>query len=518
MAAEARARDGAAAGAAEPEEGPLYLRVARALEDQIRSGVLRVGDRVPSIRELRRQRRVSASTVLQAYLWLESRGRIEARPRSGFYVRTPFAEMVPEPAAPPASPAPTTVGVGAVLGEILRAASDPSKVPFGAACPGPDLLPNRRLNLILRGIARRSPFHSARYEFPPGAPSLRRQIARRSFEMGCSLPPDEIVVTCGAMQALNLCLMAVARKGDVVAVESPTYFGILQAIEALGLRAVEVPAHPRTGIDLDKLDDAARRRRLAACIVQTSCHNPLGAVMPDDRKRELAQLAARRGLPVIEDDVYGDLVFEGPRPVTAKAFDRKGLVLLCSSFSKVLAPGFRIGWVHAGRFTGEVLKLMFLTTVAAPSLPQLAVAEFLAAGGYDRHIRRLRRAFAAQVQSVSHAVGTYFPRGTRVTRPAGGYLLWVEMPERVDALAFFRRALAAGVSVLPGPLFSAGGAFRHHIRVSCGHPPSEAIDRALRTLGRIASGGGVTGAGVATPPRRPPPAPPSRPGSRTTRA
>jgi DNA-binding transcriptional MocR family regulator len=464
---------------------PRYLQVANSIEAQIESGALRVGDRIPSIRALRRRERVSVSTVLEAYHWLERRGRIEPRPRSGFFVRVAPAERIPEPHPARTAPAPATLGAGDILAETVKGASDPGVVPLGAGCPGAELLPNARLNALVRAILREEPDHSASYAFPPGSEELRRQIARRAPSFGCVFSPADVVVTCGAMEALNLGLRAVARPGDVVAVESPTYFGILQAIEALGMKAAEIPAHPREGIDLDLLDHAIRRHRVRAAIVVPNGHNPLGYVLSDDRKKALVELLARHRVPLIEDDLYGDLAYEEPRPRTAKAFDRAGLVMLCSSFSKVLAPGYRVGWIHAGRFRDRVVRLQFLATVATPSLPQKAVARFLETGGYDRYVRGLTRALREQVERVSQAIARYFPEGTRLTRPAAGYLLWVELPKEVDAVRLFRRGLAERIGILPGTVFSPTGRFRNHIRISCGHPWSEAIDRALLTLGRL---------------------------------
>jgi DNA-binding transcriptional MocR family regulator len=217
----------------------------------------------------------------------------------------------------------------------------------------------------------------------------------------------------------------------------------------------------------------------------TNCHNPLGYVLEDESKKALVELTAKHRIPLIEDDLYGDLAFDPHRPKVAKAFDRAGLVLLCSSFSKILAPGFRVGWVEPGRFREEVERLKFLSTIAAPSLPQLVVARFLESGGYDRYLRRMRLALSQQVQAMSQAIAKYFPSGTRLTRPAGGYLLWVELPKGVSALALFRHALAENITILPGPIFSASGRFKDHIRISCGYPWSGGLDRALLTLGKL---------------------------------
>jgi DNA-binding transcriptional MocR family regulator len=217
----------------------------------------------------------------------------------------------------------------------------------------------------------------------------------------------------------------------------------------------------------------------------TNCHNPLGFVLPDAYKRALAEMAARRNIAVIEDDIYGDLTFSGPRPRTVKSFDREGLVLLCSSFSKILSPGYRLGWVVAGRFRADVERLKLLTTIASPSLPQMVVAEFLESGSYDRHLKRLRVTLAGQVENMRRAIGKYFPPGTRISRPSGGHMLWVELPAKINAVKLHRAALAEGISILPGTVFSPTGRFQNYIRINCGQTWSEVHDRALLTLGRL---------------------------------
>jgi DNA-binding transcriptional MocR family regulator len=465
---------------------PLYRRLALQLERQIEKGVLRVGDKVPSVRFLSRQHQVSISTVLEAYFWLEGRGFIEARSRSGFYVRIPYTQLIPEPKFRERESPPKKVGTGAVavIDSVLRSVGDASMIPLGAACPDPELFPTRNLNRHLRSVLNRQPLHSARYDFPPGSEPLRRQIARRSLEFGCNFAPDELVITCGALEGINLALRAVARPGDVIALESPTYFGFLQAIESLGMRAIEIPTHLQSGMDLEALEHAIRKHHVKACVVMTTGHNPLGYVLTNEQKKNLVDLTARYEVPLLEDDLYGDLAFEG-RPHTTKSFDRNELVLLCSSFSKVLAPGFRVGWIHPGRFRAEVERLKFITTIASPSLQQIALANFLESGGYERYLKRLRVTFAQQVQTFSRAIAKYFPQGTRITRPKGGYVLWVELPGRVDAFELYQAALKENISILPGVIFSPTARFKNHIRISCGYPWSDQMDRALLTLGRM---------------------------------
>ncbi len=463
---------------------PLYLKIAHNLTGQMTRGTLRPGDRVPSLRRLCRQQRVSLSTAMQAYLWLENRGYLEARPQSGFYVRAPFAERIPEPSCQAARPCRTVAG-GNVLDEVMEASAMPGLLTFGAASASPELLPTRRLSQIMRQAIRRQPDWIARYEFPPGFEPLRRQIARRASDMGCTLSPRDVLITSGAMEAIHVSLRAVARPGDAIAVESPTYFCILESLASLGMKAVEISTHPQKGMDLEELDRALRQHRVKAVLTIGNCHNPLGFVTDDRHKKALVEMTARRGIAVIEDDIYGDLAYAGPRPHTAKAFDQKGLVLLCSSYSKILAPGLRVGWVAAGRYQAEVERLKFLTSISTAWLSQVTVAEFLESGGYDRHLKRLRTSLACQVELVRQAIAKYFPEGTRISRPAGGYLLWVELPPKVDALKLFRAALSERISILPGQLFSASGRFRNAIRINCGHAWSDAHDRGLLTLGRL---------------------------------
>jgi DNA-binding transcriptional MocR family regulator len=464
---------------------PLYLKVARQIEDQIRKGALRTGDRVPSIRGLRRQQGVSVSTVLQAYFWLENRGWIEPRPQSGFYVRVPYADLAPEPEFQSKPASPTGVDVIDVLDEVVNSIGNHAHVPLGAAAAKPSIFPNVRLNRIINKIVRTKAGHSAQYEFSGGLEVLRRQIARRAITYGCSFSPNDLTITCGGMEALNLAVRAVARPGDVIALESPTYFALLQIIESLGMKAIEIPTHPRNGMDLDALARAIRKHRVRACIAMLNCHNPLGFIASEEYKKDLVDLLTKHDVPLIEDDIYGDLAFDGSRPKTAKTFDTEGIVLLCSSFSKVLAPGFRVGWIEAGRFRDVVRRLKFINTLGSPSLPQLTIAEFIESGGYDRYLRGLRETLSRQVQLYSQAINRHFPEGTKISRPAGGYILWVELPKRIDSLKLYRAAVAQKISIVPGMIFSPSGQFRHHIRISCGHPLDESIERALITLGKL---------------------------------
>jgi DNA-binding transcriptional MocR family regulator len=468
-------------------ESYLYEKVVERISGLISEGVLRPGDRAPSVRRLSTQMEVSVTTVLQGYLLLESRGLIEARPQSGYYVKIPLEKLAPEPKASTPSSSATAVGVNELVAKVLEAARDPEMIPLGAAAPSHELLPVRQLLRVMAAVGRRREATAINFDLPPGYEALRRQIARRSLDAGCRLAIDEIVTTCGGMEALNLCLRAVAKAGDTIAIESPTFFGILQVIESLGMKALEIATHPREGIDLDALAYAVRKDKVAACMLVPNVSNPLGSCMPDKNKKALLDILKPREIPVIEDDIFGDLYFGNNRPKTVKAFDKEGLVLLCSSFSKTLAPGFRVGWTAPGRFKARVEQLKFMNTLATGSLPQMTIAQFLENGGYDRHLRRLKKSLAAQVQLVSLLVSRHFPQGTRMTRPTGGFVLWVELPKSLNSLELHRRALREKISITPRPIFSAKQKYRNCIRLSCAQPWSAKLEQAIVTLSKLAA-------------------------------
>lgn len=468
-----------------PNSATLYEQVAAKIEKLIRSGVLRPGDRLPSVRRACAQHGVSLTTVVQAYLSLENRGLIEARPKSGFFVRSQFREHVREPASSQVGNAAQPVAVGSLQSRLFDAARRPDVVPLGAAYPGTENLPVRKLSLIMASVARREGARGVSYDMPPGSEPLRRQIVRRSLDWGGNLSADDIITTCGGTEALALCLRAVTRPGDVVAIESPAYFGVLQQIEELGLKAVEIPMHPREGMDLDALEQAVRTRRIAACVATPNFNNPLGSLMPEENKKRLAGILAGKNIPLIEDDINGDLGHADQRPRTVQSFDRAGLVMLCGSFSKTVAPGYRVGWVAPGRFYEKVKSLKLTGTLATASLPQLAIAEFVANGGYDHHLRVLRRSFRGQIQRMSDAVADAFPPGIKFTRPSGGFVLWIELPKTVSALKLHELALAHKISIAPGPMFSATQNFASFIRLNCGHPWTSRLAQAVETLGGL---------------------------------
>lgn len=466
------------------ERDHLYEMIADDIAYLIEAGTLRPGDRIPSVRQLSQQRDVSVTTVLQAYYLLEDRGLIEARPQSGYYVRERLPNRLPEPEMSSPESDPTRVSVHELVMMVLKDTNNPKLAQLGTAVPNPELLPTRKLNKILASLARRKDLENLMYDFPPGCEALRVQVAQRLINAGCSLSPGEIVTTSGCVEAIEICLRAVCRPGDVVAIESPMYFGILQTMEALRLQALEIPTHPRDGISLEALRFALQHTRIHACLVISNYNNPLGSCIPTENKQELVEVLAEYDLPLIEVDISGEIYFGEQRPMVAKAFDRKGLVLLCSSFSKDLAPSYRVGWVAPGRYRQTVEWLKFTTNIATATLPQLAIAEFLESGGYDHHLRHIRKVYARHVAQMSEAVRRYFPAETRVTRPQGGFILWVQLPEQIDSLELYKRALQAEITLTPGYIYSATHQYRNFIRLNAAFWTMRE-ERAIARLGEI---------------------------------
>ena len=470
---------------AAPVDEKVYETVIARIRAMLDAGSLRFGDRVPSVRLMATQLGVAVGTVVHAYHVLEDRGLLVAKPQSGYYVRSAPAPLPePKPSAPPCKPCKPTVS--SLVVRLMSQSTDPAIVPLGAAIPAPEFLPIQRLNRIAAGVTRKSHRGFSYYDMPPGCRELRVQVARHYAEVGIAISPDELLMTCGGTEAINLALRAVAKPGDVIAVESPLYYGHLQTIEQLGMKALEMPTDPREGVSVPALAEALKRRKIAACLFITNAQNPLGFTMPETNKQQLAKLLAQHDVPLIEDDIYGDVFFDPKRPGLCKTYDDAGRVLLCSSFSKTLAPAARVGWIAPGRYFEAVRHLKLTTTVATPTLTQLALAEFAASGDYARHLRKFCKSCAEHVATFSRLIEQSFPEGTALSRPAGGYVLWVEMPKGVDSTELFEQAIAMKIAIAPGRLFSTTGRFGNCIRINCATVRTERTDWAIQQLGELA--------------------------------
>ncbi|MBL4786364.1 MAG: PLP-dependent aminotransferase family protein [Cohaesibacteraceae bacterium] len=463
----------------------IYEQVAGFITDQIDSGVLRPAMRAPSLRSIATQHKIAMSTALQAYQLLEDRGVLEARPRSGYYVTSlsRISLPVPHKSQPPKQAKDVTLGARAL--QILKHASDMHYAPLGCAIPAPQLLAAGPLD---RHLSRTARVHGAElniYTEVRGMQNLRDELARRAMFQGQIISPDDILITSGCTEALALALKAVTKPGDVVAIESPTYFGLLQILQSQGLKVLELPTDASTGIDIKALQTALKSGTINACLFTSSFNNPLGCAMDDNKKLQILDLLEKHQVPLIEDDIYGDLYFGSQRPKPFLALRPDADVILCSSFSKTIAPGYRIGWLTSKHRMPKILEAKFAISLCGPPLLQVAMAEYLKTGGYDAHLRRMRRAFAQNIDATRRAIDKYFPKSTRLSCPAGGFVLWLELPTGCDATLLYEQAKHRMICISPGNVFTTSDRYQNCIRISCGHSWDDRLDRAVKTLGDL---------------------------------
>jgi DNA-binding transcriptional MocR family regulator len=461
----------------------LYLQVVDLISDQVNNGTLRPGDRLPSLRRLSRKLDVSIPTVRQAYLELERHGRIEARPKSGYFVQA--KRLNPLVSIKCRDCKPMEVRCQNLIDRVYVSIHQPGVLPLGIANPSMAAPATKTLHRAMKRIMARAETRSLGYAPAYGEPGLCRQITYRYLNQGGSVDPGEVLITNGGQEALTLALKSVARPGDVIAVESPAYYGMLELIESLGMLALEIETCPIEGIMLDSLEKALGSHRIAACMFSSAINNPLGCLSSDEYRESLVALLEKHGVPLIEDDVYGELYFDGPRPKPAQFFSRKGLVLTVGSFSKTVAPGYRIGWLLPGNFGDRARKLKRALSCSSGLLQQLTLAEFMASHDYDRHLNRLRPVLKQNAERMAACIERHFPSDTAISQPRGGSVLWLEMPGNIGSESLFNAAMEKCISIVPGDIFSAGSRYNNCIRMSFGHPWSEAIEEGIATLGRL---------------------------------
>lgn len=447
--------------------------------------VLKIGDKLPSVRLLSKQHAISVSTILQAYYHLEGKGLIESRPQSGYYVRfnpSRFPQKIEK-----SNPVQTTKtkNVEAIIGEVYDSFSTQGITRFSLSVPAPEILPLARLNKSMMQALRDLPSNGTQYEQIQGNNLLRRQVARWSMQWGGRLHADDIVTTAGCMNAISYCLMAITKPGDTIAVESPVYFGMLRFAKSIGLKVLELPTDPDTGVDPDDVKKALQKHAVKACFFVTNYSNPLGYCMPDEQKEALVRLLSKNGVPLIEDDLYGDVYFGKQRPKSCKSFDEEGNVLWCSSISKTLAPGYRVGWVAPGRYMEKIKQLKLYHSITSATAQQEAIAGFLSTGRYEHHLRKLRQTLHANSLQFTRAIGEYFPEGIKMSTPKGGFILWMELDKKINTYELYQEAMQYKISIAPGTIFTLQDRYQNCMRLSYGMQWTPEIDRALKRLGNI---------------------------------
>ncbi len=426
------------------------------------------------------------STAQLAYHELERKALIESRPQSGYFVSRSFRRKLAMPETSKPGNKQTVKEEKTIFEQVYENATDENMTSFSRGTPSASLLPIPKLNKGLMQAMRTLPGSGTRYDTLAGNEELRRQVARWSFSWQGNLSEHDIITTAGCMNAIAYCMMTLTRRGDTIAVESPCFFGILQLAQSLGLQVLELPTNPKTGVELDELKQVLQRKKIKLCLFVSNFNSPLGSLMPDEHKRAAVKLLEHHNIPLIEDDLYGDLYFGEHRPTCCKSYDESGLVLWCNSISKTLAPGYRVGWVAPGRFKEELGRIKLYHSLSATTLTQEVIAGFLENGRYEAHLRKLRRALHANYLQYVRVIGEHFPEGTRLSRPQGGLSLWVELPKNIDTINLYHTAVKHRFNFSPGSMFTLKKQFGNFLRLSYGLEWNDRTEYCLKLLGRLA--------------------------------
>jgi len=463
----------------------LYESLAEELCRRIEQGYYQVGDKLPSLRKMSHENQVSIATVQEAYHLLEDRYLVESRPKSGYYILAKKSDAS-LPATTRPEQKPVDVARWELVLNLLHSHERDEILALGKGTPDVSLPTLKPLLKLTADMSRRADIGQLTYDSLQGCQELRHQIARLMVDSGCRLHPDDIIVTTGCQEALTCSMRVLTQPGDIVASESPTYYGSMQTVQALGLKMLEIPTNPETGISLDALELALEQWPIKVLQVTPSCNNPTGHTMPDANKKRLVEMANEYDIAIIEDDIYGDLAYRYPRSRSIKSYDTQGRVLFCSSFSKTLSPAFRTGWCAPGRYIQQVKHMKYVSTACNSILHPRAIAEFIAQGLYERHIRKCRTQYLRNRDRLMEWVQAYFPKGTKMSYPEGGFLLWVEFPKTIDALGLNEKLKQEKISIAPGILFTAAEKYQHCVRLSYSHEATPAIEKAIKKIGTIA--------------------------------
>ncbi|MES2238845.1 MAG: PLP-dependent aminotransferase family protein [Bacteroidota bacterium] len=461
----------------------LYLKIAKIIEEQIASETLQIGDKLPSIRTVQKIYDVSINTVKQAFLELESKSLIESRPKSGYYVSKSFSTKLGLPSISKLNLSDKEKTPEDLISKVFNTLTNKDITQFSLGITDNSMLPIAKLNKGIIKAIRNLEDSGTGYEPAQGNLNLRRNVAKWSFTWDGHLKEDDIITTSGALNALFYCLMTVTKRGDAVAIESPVYFGILQMIKSLGLNIIELPSHPVTGVSIEDLKKVLPK--IKACCFVTNFNNPLGSCMPDENKKELVRLLTKHDIPLIEDDLYGDIFFGTSRPKPCKAFDKTGIVMWCGSVSKTLAPGYRVGWVAPGKFKEKMIRQKLLHTLSSPPLYQEVIADFMEHGRYEHHLRKLRNTLYTNYLHFQHTIEEYFPENTKISKPQGGFVLWLELDPRIDTAALYDIAIQQKISFAPGRMFTQHDQFNNCMRLNFAVKWDEKVEASLKKLGLL---------------------------------
>ncbi|XDD50428.1 PLP-dependent aminotransferase family protein [Leptospira sp. WS92.C1] len=461
-----------------------YEAIAIALKSMIESKTLKAGDKLPSLRTISQEKKVSISTVLLAYELLENQGYIESRPKSGYIVRARKDDLK-TPTMPKKTKLVSSFGIDERISSLIDSLQNPDILQLGTAIPEKEYLPIASLHKNLKRAILIADSHN--YQDSQGNSELRKQLSLRSSFQGTTTYESQIIITNGCQDALNLCIKVLTKPGDLIAIESPVYFGILQNIQRLGRKVLEIPVDPIHGMSIRHLEEALNQYPIQCMVINPNFQNPTGSLLSDEDKKALVDLCVSKNIPIIEDDIYGDLYFNSTRPLSLKSFDKKENVYKISSYSKIISPDLRVGWILPGKRGPELLKELKLSRLALPSIPQIALSEYLKTS-FEKNIKTLRRDLFSNLTRIRESVLKNFPESVSVTNPQGGLVFWIELPQKTDSFLLQNEAWKHNISIAPGPIFSGTGNFRNFLRLSGGIRLTSKVEEKIKTLGKLIHG------------------------------
>ncbi|ENV17030.1 aminotransferase-like domain-containing protein [Acinetobacter guillouiae] len=452
-------------------------QLAHSLKLLIENGTWKAHEKLPSLRQQVEQSGLSLITVMNAYQELEAQGLIYSKEKSGYFVVEQSSDH------------PTTlhvinetVEINSIVFKYLKSTQSEHIIPLGSAFPNSQLLYSAKLIQTLGQLARQRRSYEQTPSLPPGNYQLRKIIAQKYAMQGIPTDPSDIVITSGGLDALNLSLQALTQAGDYILLQQTIFYGAWQAAERLGLKVITIPEHPEHGIDLDAFEQAILKYPIKVCLMMLNGQNPIGFTVSDEIKLKLAKLLNQYQIYLIEDDVYEELYYDQKKPLSMKYFDQQNWVLHCSSFSKTLGAGFRIGWVYAGKFSEHIQHTQLMSTLSVNSFIQNALVEYLSHRHYEKHLKTLRSTLQRYKKQYFNYLKTHLPEQCHVNYYPSGYFLWIELPEQVDSNEIYQRMLEHGISVAPSSLFNISNQQNHFIRMNCSFEMNEKIQNALNQL------------------------------------
>lgn len=462
-----------------------YEQIIEHINISIKNKVLPEGAKLPSLRHICNQFTCSMSVAMQAYSELEMQGTITSIEKSGFFVIPAKTKELPLPQKAPHTLKITTPKTKPIISRVVDLSNNSSIISLGAGIPDKTILPLNKLNKIITRNTKEKPELLCTYTSGKGNLNLRNALISFLFKRGVIANSEDIIITNGCMEALSLAIRATTKENDIVAIENPVFFGLINLLRQLKRKVIEIPTDISTGINLDILEKVVKSNDVKICLVSSVFQNPLGFIMPEENKQKIVSLSKKFKFTIIEDDIYSETGFiqKTYRPISA--YDNSNNVIYCSSFSKSISPGIRIGWIIPKKYIDICENMKFAESIGGPNLLQASMADFLTEGSYDYFIKHFRKKLANQMYAIKDAIKNYFPKNIKISNPHGGYFLWVELPSHIDSLKLFEEAITQGVSIVPGIAFTTTNRYRNCIRISAGAPVTEKTLTAISILGDL---------------------------------